>query len=504
MKAVVRVWTQSKDSMETLQVAMKTLSQSMSEDMTLLLKPLLGQLIYDFIQYANVKSFPFGFVANDLKSFLVENEEELIPILMSHYANDATMVEYLCSLLQKSVANVVEDNFAPLASIYSVTYYLQGQSDPLNMLCSKSMSIEKHTEKLNSVFPEVIGLILRRLKDSRHFEDIFGEKPDVDAMPTTHSNLNVASFQRFMTALKESFAASRLSSSSSSLLCGLVNLQPDSLQRLLSTVFKPLQSPNQAVLLGWQACFHAVWLILDTLQQDMKCNSIIQPFWPYVSWFILHNCSFLYSKRQEVIVRKMCLKVIEKVLLVYVQLDEDWSDNNHVLYASLPMVVNTIISCGHEGQAESLLLQMILRHKKQWKMGEMMFQFEPFPMELNRILGTKELSLKSLAEELAIFNQKVRPQQGSLSRLKDILQQCKSDIRLMVVQLMKTRGFSEDAKNSLLHQMIRKLTDLSKCNQELKIIANECLGVIGPLDLQTTILFPIEIPVGKTMKCCFW
>ena len=495
MKAVVRVWAQSKDSMEPLKVAMKTLSQNMSEDMKLLLKPLLGQLMFDFIQYANVKNFPYGFIADDLKSLLVENEEELIPILLNHYAKDATMVEYLCSLLQKSVANVVEDNFAHLASIYSITFYLQGQSDPLNMLCSKSMSIEKHTEKLNSVFPEVIALILRRLKDSRHFEDIFGEKPDVDTMSTTYSNLNLASVQRFMSALQESFPASRLSSSSS-LLCGLVNLQPDSLQRLLSTVFKPLQSPNQAVLLGWQACFHAVWFILDTFQQDMKCNSNIEPFWPYASYYILMNCSFLYSKKQEEIVRKMCLKVIEKVLLVYVQLDEDWSDKNHVLYASLPLVVNTIISCGHEGQEECLLLQLILRHKKQWKTGEMIFQFEPFPKELSRTLGTKELSVKSLTEELVIFNQKARPQQGSLSRLKNILQECKSDIRLMVVQLMKTRGFSEDAKNSLLHQTLRKLTDLSKCNRELKSVANECLGVIGPLDLQTKILFPTEIPLG--------
>ena len=59
MKAVVRVWAQSKDSMEPLKVAMKTLSQNMSEDMKLLLKPLLGQLMFDFIQYANVKNFPY-------------------------------------------------------------------------------------------------------------------------------------------------------------------------------------------------------------------------------------------------------------------------------------------------------------------------------------------------------------------------------------------------------------------------------------------------------------
>ena len=67
----------------------------------------------------------------------------------------------------------------------------------------------------------------------------------------------------------------------------------------------------------------------------------------------------------------------------------------------------------------------------------------------------------------------------------------------MIVQLIETRGFSEDAKNSLLHQTIRKLVDLSKSNQELKIIANECLGVIGPLDLQTRILYPLEIFAGN-------
>ena len=155
------------------------------------------------------------------------------------------------------------------------------------------------------------------------------------------------------------------------------------------------------------------------------------------------------------------------------------------------------------GEGELSFLRKVIQYgEKQWKTGEMLCQFEPFPADLNETLGTQELSLKSLAEELEIFNGKVNPKKGSLDRLKKVLKRSQSDLSAMVVQLSETsKGFSEDAKNSALHQMIRKLTELSKSQaqlpKELKIVANECLGVMGPLDLQTKILYPMEIPVGN-------
>ena len=155
-----------------------------------------------------------------------------------------------------------------------------------------------------------------------------------------------------------------------------------------------------------------------------------------------------------------------------------------------------------DGGELSFLRKVLQYGERQWKTGEMLCQFEPFPADLNETLGTQELGLKSLAEELEIFNGKVNPQKGSLDRLKNVLKRSQSDLRAMVVQLSETsKGFSEDAKNSALHQMIRKLTELSKSQaqlpKELKIVANECLGVIGPLDLQTKILYPMVIPIGN-------
>ena len=348
MKAVIRVCS-GKESPTDLRIAMRTLSQALSLDMKLVLKPLLGQLMHNFLlQNTNFTNFPFGIVANDLKSFLMDNDV-LIPILLSHYAHDDGKIQCLSDLLQKSVAKIIEENFAPLASIYIVTYILDanGGSDALNNLVTKGMPTEKHNDKLNSLFPEVLGLICRRLQDERHFEEIFGTKPDLDYirnLTTRNVTLNVTRLRQFMSAmLQQSFESTE--NNESSLFCALVKLQPDCLQRLLTTVFQPLQGNQEeqsVMLLGnWQACFHAIWFILDTLDQDMKCNTVVQPYWPYVAWYTLQNCSFFYRvRKEEREVRTMCLRIIGKVLEVYVQLDEDWSQPNHVLYTSLPVVVN--------------------------------------------------------------------------------------------------------------------------------------------------------------------
>ena len=95
-----------------------------------------------------------------------------------------------------------------------------------------------------------------------------------------------------------------------------------------------------------------------------------------------------------------------------------------------------------------------------------------------------------------MFNHKTNPQKASLQRLKNVLLQSKSDIHVLVNQLGLTRGFSEDAQKSSLHKLIRKLIQLTKF-QHLKSIANDCLGIIGPIELKTTVLHCEQVLEAK-------
>ena len=485
MKTVLRI--QKKDSIKKLRVAINTLSTYTGQDLKLTFESLLSYLLQEFLLYSNFQRFPYGFISKDFQTFVVDHEAVVVPVLLGHHANDPNLVKLLSDTLQKPLEKILDDNFAQLASIYLPTYYLNGACDQLNMLVTNTYTTEGHCQRVNWAFPEVLGLIFSRLKDHSEFRRIFGEEP-CEAHSTVYPSLKLSEITKFMSEMKMALPKSALKSSS--LLAGLSVIASDSLQRLFTTLFLPLQNPC-VVDYESECSLHAIWQVLDILQKDLEH---IQSNWPYLSWYAIQNCITLLKKSRK---KNLVFKLIEKIILIDALLvNEDWSDKNHVMFEALPSLINTLISSSDYAGSE-FLFKLVLQHKEMWKTGDIMEQFEPFPQALNEALDVSALPIKELVEEIELFNKKTSPQNASLQRLKKVLLQSNSDIHFLLNQLdLKGRGFSEDAQNGVLHKLIRKLITLTKC-PDLKSIANECLGIIGPIELKTTILYCNEVVEAK-------
>ena len=75
------------------------------------------------------------------------------------------------------------------------------------MLVTNTYTTEGHCQRVNWAFPEVLGLIFRRLKDHSEFERIFGEAPS-GAHSTIYPTLKLSEITKFMSEMKEALPKS--------------------------------------------------------------------------------------------------------------------------------------------------------------------------------------------------------------------------------------------------------------------------------------------------------
>ena len=140
------------------------------------------------------------------------------------------------------------------------------------MLVSNTYSSEGHCQRVNSAFPEVLGMILRRLNDNAEFERIFGVKPRQLTHSKVFPSLRIKEITKFMTEIR-SKALPKSTSNPSSLFAELSVIASDSLQRLLTTLFQPLQNVCLVDYEG-ESSLHAIWQVLGILQQDMARQKV--------------------------------------------------------------------------------------------------------------------------------------------------------------------------------------------------------------------------------------
>ena len=102
---------------------------------------------------------------------------------------------------------------------------------------------------------------------------------------------------------------------------------------------------------------------------------------------------------------------------------------------------------------------------------------------------------KSLIDEMTDFVSKIEPRKETVEILLNKIVESTSEVKKLLKDLSKI-STSEEANNSLLHKTVRSLINLSK-NQniqtEIRLLANECLGYLGPLNLNTITLYVEEI-----------
>ena len=113
---------------------------------------------------------------------------------------------------------------------------------------------------------------------------------------------------------------------------------------------------------------------------------------------MIQNCIWLL-KRPKIQVRHLVLKIVEKIILISSEVNEDWSHHNHVMFESLPSLINTLISSSNFDDS-TFIFKVVLEHKDNWKSGDIMEQFEPFPPALNEALKVVPIEMKEFNKEI--------------------------------------------------------------------------------------------------------
>nr|CAI5844505.1 unnamed protein product [Callosobruchus analis] len=99
----------------------------------------------------------------------------------------------------------------------------------------------------------------------------------------------------------------------------------------------------------------------------------------------------------------------------------------------------------------------------------------------------------TLVEEIKSFlkHDYSSTREDSLVHLKNVLSSKKSELKKLYEEVQKSRGFSEDCENSLIHRFVCNLAKLCCSSYEhVSFEAARCLGELGPADLRTLILKP--------------
>ena len=297
----------------------------------------------------------------------------------------------------------------------------------------------------------------------------------------------------------------------------LLDIHTDGLQNLCSILCQPLKSK----VLDYSSCFVAcqsLYVILDLLKPELensKCEKLRSQF-SYFSWFVFH----CLMKIQDYQLRVLSMKIFMKLLNIHSKLNRDWHSEVQVMSKLIRPLTSTLIDICVENEGTELFtlslecLDYIIIENDNMFTKEFLRLIGPFPKNkpyfnnlIEKTTGINEKSMEfdvSLKEELQDFVE-TDNRFETLESLKFKLTSSRGELNKLVSSLNESMVFSEDVKTSMLHKTIKKLINVSKneLHQEnLRLLANECLGLIGPVDLKTMVVnFGDNDELEKDVKC---
>ncbi|XP_034246355.1 serine-protein kinase ATM isoform X2 [Thrips palmi] len=233
-----------------------------------------------------------------------------------------------------------------------------------------------------------------------------------------------------------------------------------------------------------------------------------------LEFFVLSDVTYtlLYlirENRQDPLKHDVCIGSCSFLHVLYQQLLPDCASTLNDL---LPTIVGWLIPLS-EGTdvlaVRSLKLMKLLLLDNSTHLKEAVGKLPPFPdtdkfQEINSLHCQLKYQGSSftLEEEIRHFlssagSTSILASQDTmfdaLVFLRKKLYEMKTELADLYQGLVHIRGFSSDCQKSILHQLICKLINLtSSTNLKVQIEASRCLGEIGPADLTTTVLRPVE------------
>ncbi|KAK4874732.1 hypothetical protein RN001_014092 [Aquatica leii] len=257
--------------------------------------------------------------------------------------------------------------------------------------------------------------------------------------------------------------------------------------------------------------FHQFTVFVDLLIPYLKPKHDLNVFlFRTITYALIHllnngyenssNLHLMYCKFIHIFLSKTLpenCKILEKFLIAFV--------------STLIPIARIDNSLGAE--CVKLLSIMIVGHGAE--MADTLKFLDPFPSEpkfAQMQLIYNEIKYRdssfTLQDEIEYFLkpgtlvETVGCRTEGLSHLKKQLSNRKCDLKEMYNDLNNLRGFSEDCRSSVLHQLVCTLVKLSLSeNVDESLEASKCLGQLGSADLSTTVLQSEEDSHDKKLNC---
>lgn len=235
---------------------------------------------------------------------------------------------------------------------------------------------------------------------------------------------------------------------------------------------------------------------------------------PDIDFFLLSDITytllyFIGEYKQDSVKLDICIGSISFLNIVYEQLLPECAK---VLNDLLPTIVGWLIPLveGTNALAEqSFKLLNLLLVQNSTHVKEAIGKLPPFPdtvqfQEINNIHCQLKYQgrIFTLEEEIQHFLNSAGSTSTlasqdtmlyALTFLRKQLCEKKAELADLYQSLVHIRGFSQDCQDSILHQLICKLINLtSSANMKVQIEASRCLGELGPADLTTIVLRPVK------------
>eukprot|EP00095_Tigriopus_kingsejongensis_P008209 maker-scaffold895_size84271-snap-gene-0.31 protein:Tk08209 transcript:maker-scaffold895_size84271-snap-gene-0.31-mRNA-1 annotation:"serine-protein kinase atm" len=462
------------------------------------LTPMLTFVFNEFLKlFGTFKKFPtFLLDCTSIREMICEFESQCVPIYLWRHPNEKDFA--ILQDLDKTLKAVMVDNFARIAAFALPAASLgkanHGRVDAkartkAKLIIDKSSNVlkqETFNELLNRFIPEILSMVFKSVHDSEALQTRFGlEFVLCQPNPPYTSEFLALNLIPFFDQLAES---------NGKLLSFLVELVPDTLQRMVSEITVDLKDPTVYVHSKIRA-LHGLYLFLVTVEKE---NVELKDHIPYIMWFISNTLRDLLQDRPTKELSFLVLHVVSKLLDINSYLESNLGGQRLWILPLRHALVSQLSDKGGfwREKAIELLRSMLLcasTRQELAKMGPFCPTIEGIgPM--NEILLADGMAKRSLSDSIDNFLEVIDEDSVHLVQSLEHLHlklRSLSDEKLALVKVLEnSMGFTEDASRSPLHQLISALMKIlasvcPKANSALFKAASRCLGEIGPIDLQT-------------------
>jgi hypothetical protein len=482
---------------------------------------MLGFILKEFLRQSKLEDFPRSLMnCLSVQDFLLKYESVIVPLLLWASKSKENVLEELAKLTGKSKKALITDNHSQIVA-YILPFQTSSEEDgPENAIISKAaggrekadrvlrkcnlinkaatgaIGIERYNDLLNIGIPEVLSHVFQGIFDPESLNQIFGI--DVSLM---RPNPPFCS-QALAECLIGYFSKIVPSIPNGKLFTYLVSLIPDCIQRLLHVMCsllrqaEPVPDPHLRAL-------HGIYMFLDYFSQEAKglANQL-----PFIIWLTSNTLLNTLETSAFSDVRKCACIVLQKV--IELATENQVPETNQLLVVPVRNAAIQILQTERDSIVMSSLVIVVKRlfekfRSEMEKLGPMSKAPESILQEFAESLPRLEdVSVLDTMDTFIAVSKVVKHgyMENCLENLLDVLTTKKQELSTLMKYLQSTKGLSEDAQDSPVHQLICELISLSSSGNRIAMLASQCLGEIGPSNLGTLVLQSESVIIADPRK----